>query len=104
MKVAVENPLLVALTVIVFAVVGSVYVEDAMPLLPVTATGVPNVPPAPPSLKVTLTPAVAVPLVVANTLKEVGKVVPTLPLWLLPPLTASVLVVAVEVSVNEAAA
>ena len=64
----------------VFAVEGNVYVVDAIPLLLVMPVGVPNVPPAPPSLNVTLTPEAGVPLFVAKTLSAVGRVVLTPPL------------------------
>ena len=73
-----------------------------MPLLPVTAVGVPKVPPAPPSAKVTLTPETGLPLLVARTANAVGRTVLTWPLWLLPAFTASVLLAAFTVSVNVA--
>jgi len=66
------------------AVDGNVYVLDAMPLLSVVALGVPNVPPAPPSLNVTETPAAGLPLLVANIVNALGRVDPGLPVWLLP--------------------
>src|SRR2546427_265998 len=79
-------------TVTDFATVGSVYVVlacpfepviaglgEAVPLLPVMATGVPKLPPAPPSLKATLTPATGFPLLDARTVSAVGRTVPVPP-------------------------
>ena len=51
-----------------------------MPLLPVVTTGVPNTPPAPPSLNVTLTPETGVPELDARIVRAVGSVVLTMPL------------------------
>ena len=89
-----------AVTVTVWAVEGKVYVEDALPLLPVIAVGVPKVPPLPPSLKVTLTPCTGFPLFVAKTASVIGRVVLTWPLWLLPAFTVRDLVAPLTVSVN----
>ncbi len=68
--------------VTVCAVPGSVYVVDALPLLSVVATGVPKVPPAPPSLKLTLTPGSGAPpfKLEANTVSAVGRLLPAPPL------------------------
>ena len=65
--------------VTVCTVAGKVYVVEAVPLPFVVATGVPNTPPAPPSLKVTLTPETGLPLLEARTVKAVGRVVLTMP-------------------------
>src|SRR5260370_1159688 len=57
-----------------------------MPLLPVIAVGVPKVAPAPPSLKVTLTPGCGAPPLrfEARTVSGVGNLTPTVPVWLFP--------------------
>src|SRR6266850_6210529 len=57
-----------------------------MPLLSVVATGVPKVPPAPPSLKATLTPGFGAPPLrfEANTVSAVGRTLPVPPVWLFP--------------------
>ena len=52
---------------------------DAVPLLPVIAVGVPNTPPAPPSLKVTLTPETGVAGTGGENAQRGGKVVLTMP-------------------------
>ena len=52
---------------------------DAVPFVPVIAVGLPKVPSAPPSLKVTETPDAGLPFFVAVTVRAVGKVVPTIP-------------------------
>ena len=56
-----------------------------------------------PSLKLTLTPAVGVPLTVARVVSAVGRVLPAAPVWLLPPFAAKVLTAAVAVSEKVAA-
>jgi hypothetical protein len=89
-----------AVIVTLFAEPGSVYVDDAIPLAFVAPDGVPNDPPAPPSLNVTFTPAAALLFSVASTLNAVGRVVPTLPLWPLPAFTERTCEFAVAIAVN----
>ena len=75
------NPGAVTVIETVPEVVGSVYVVEAVPLLPVWGDGFPNAPPAPPSLNVTVTPESGFPVYgsSASTCSDLGNVVPGLP-------------------------
>jgi hypothetical protein len=87
--------------VTVSGVAGRVYGVVAVPLLPVVATGVPKLPPAPPSLKLTLTPGTGVPEHDASTVRAAGKRVPPMPLWLFPAVELRAQTAAVSVKVAD---